>query len=562
MAKFPIIRSTKGLPGTSTAVRAGFDPTTDAGAVGQAVGEFGVTIGSKIKQRSEKREALRQALEAKNRKNLDVRETRKAQLATEDYLRDVDTIKKTTAPENWADAIDERSTQYKGGLDTLNLSPEARERRDIETIGIANKVEDEAFIDGTLRLKITAIDTAKESSVALFRAGRPAREDLREQIDIMRFNGMNLKEIEAVLDTAKEAGLKLRNKDAVEAARNLASINPEQSIETLDAELQARKSGKGTISEEELSNEDLVDTKNYAESIISKQDSDSKLASEQAIKTAYSNIRNGATDLDAISDAIDADPTISDEDANVANVKIGSMFKSWNPVGTENVVTSTSMQINARRIIQKVKRGEVSLDDALESYQFLEKQGTVNKTDNKSFISQLFKAEEDAESLVKQRNNDILGDREKQLRDAIESQPNIFDPDIATEILKDFANEAVIELNNKFRDGDFTDDDVKPEVNRLMRKYRMSEDQQIIAVDFREFALSESLEKQTVAAVKLIKTTREQGNIELADELETEFKRLGVIELEESGAIKKKTGKAKAKTDMLKQIIQTFRNER
>lgn len=168
----------------------------------------------------------------------------------------------------------------------------------------------------------------------------------------------------------------------------------------------------------------------------------------------------------------------------------------------------------------------------------------INTTDGKSFINGMFAASESAKNVVRQRQASIFDEREKQLRDSIEGQPNIFDPQLATELLKDFANEAIIELNDKFREDEFTKEELDIEVDRLIRKFTLSEVQQNRAVFARELKLAETLETQQESITKTVASLRNEGRTEEAKEIMDEAIRLGIFEFESEGtAIKKTKGK-------------------
>ena len=66
---------------------------------------------------------------------------------------------------------------------------------------------------------------------------------------------------------------------------------------------------------------------------------------------------------------------------------------------------------------------------------------------------------------------DILTERKKKLRDAIESQKTLLIYEESQEILNDLANQAVIDLSDEFRKLEFTTKDLDDQVDALIRFY-------------------------------------------------------------------------------------------
>jgi hypothetical protein len=303
MAKFGIVRARPKLGFTpSTAVRSNID-TGDVGtggAIGQAL-VGGIGLGQKIKERQDKRQELRAALELKNRKNIDVREKRKSELEAADLKRDVDFIVKTSAPDKHADEVGARFTQYESNLSKLDLSPEAREDLTIEAGGLRDRLEDEVFAAGVLRHKQTAIKTTQEKITSLFREGRPKREELREQVEILRFNGVSFEEIVIMTKAGEKAGMELRHEDAVEEIGNEAVSNPVATLSKSLEEQGLRKEGKGEIPTEELTDKDLVTAERVAKNRIDEIERNGKEAANTAQREEENRIFEGLDDGTATS---------------------------------------------------------------------------------------------------------------------------------------------------------------------------------------------------------------------------------------------------------------------
>ncbi len=287
--------------------------------------------------------------------------------------------------------------------------------------------------------------------------------------------------------------------------------------------------------------------------------SDSEATANQAVEDSFAKIREKDTDIASMVAAIQNNPNISAEDSNKAARTITAFYSSWNSATSFNVVTSNATRIKALEIKNRVLNNKITRDEGLALYKEIKE--PINPTDNKSFINDIFTAAQSAKDVVKQRQGSAFDRREKQLRDSIEKQPNVFFPDEATEILKDFANAAVIELNNKFpTDTEFTDDDVKTEVDILTIRYTLSALQQSRAVIARELRLAETLQAQQESITKIVESLRKEGKTEQAKEIMDEAIALGIFE-QDGEKIKKKKGKEKARISegLWKRLREQFR---
>lgn len=416
----------------------------------------------------------------------------------------------------------------------LNLSPDAR-----EIVNSNANIKADRFSDIAELVNIQA--TNKDALIKTSEAYETAL--IEKDVD-------SITEAEVLLDE------QLKNMPVAEAAKfkeeleqqaqmDLAAINPNLVKTAIDTELKARAKGKKPSPEFALlSNTDLEAVRDYANSVGEKAKSESKIASSAAVENAYAGIIGGDTDIAAMITSIQADPAISSEDSNTAAVKIRSFFSTWNSSADKKIVTSDSMRIKALRLKSGIVNGAITLDEALARYKKFKETEKVEIADNKGFINDFFAADKSAKEVKKQRQNTILNKREKQLRDAIEKQPNLLDPDEATEILKDFANIAVIELNNSFpTDSEFTDDEVKNEVDTLIRKYTLSEVQQTRATLTRQLRLAESLQAQQESLTKIVESLRSQGRTDEAKEIMDEALTLGIFESDGKTITKKRSKK-------------------
>ena len=115
-------------------------------------------------------------------------------------------------------------------------------------------------------------------------------------------NGVSAPEIMLKLDAAEKAGVTLRKKDVLDSFQEQASVNPEATIETLNAELEARKTGDGVI--DDLPSDSIQAVINMANNRITQ-----KVASAQA----QLNTAQGEAEKDFYN-------RLSEEDADRASI--------------------------------------------------------------------------------------------------------------------------------------------------------------------------------------------------------------------------------------------------
>lgn len=358
--------------------------------------------------------------------------------------------------------------------------------------------------------------------------------------------------------------------NAIQAQKNLAVVNPEVVKTAASLELKLRKEGKKPSQEFALlSNTDLESIRDYANSVGEKAKSDSKIAASKSIEESYAKIIGGDTDIASMITAIQADPSISDEDSNIAAVKIRTFFSTWNSAIDENIITSNTTRIKALKIISLVRSGTLTEDEGLEAYKRMTKDEKVNGTDGKQFINDIFAAAKSAKDTEAKRRESVLSRREKQIRDAVETQFSLFPPEDIDEILQDFANVAVIRFRDNFDEGDITEgtlsefkNKVDGEVDDLIRKFRLSEEQQNRAVSARILNSAKTFKEQQIQTVKIITSLRREGKREEAKAITEEAISLGLFESEgEDGVIKKKkvSGKAHLGKGALKRILDVLK---
>ena len=277
-----------------------------------------------------------------------------------------------------------------------------------------------------------------------------------------------------------------------------------------------------------------------------------------ALLDAQGKIRNGAIDIDAIIDTNDADSIQSVPDKIKFAEKTKTFFSTWHSAFDPKIVTSTSTIIAAGKIEDRVAQGIITRDVGLNEYIALTKQEgiKIENTDNKQFINNIFSAGEKAETATNRQQSAILSSRTKQLRDAIEKQPNFLAPEEADEILKDFANTAVIELSDKFREGEFDEKDIQTETDRLIIKYTLSSGQLARAELARELRVAESLKKQQELLKATIESLRSEGNRSEAKEILDEAVTLGIFSLDAEGNITEVKSEKKEKRGLGKKLLE------
>ena len=444
----------------------------------------------------------------------------------------------------------------------LDLSPDARETVNSNTDIKADRFSDIAELANIQAThKDALIKTSEGYETALIEGDIDSIAEAEVLLD-EQLKNMPPAEAAKFKEELEERAIKEMEANALAEQMDKAAINPAQATNpegtgSIDKELKARAKGKKPSPEFALlSNTDLEAIRDYANSVGEKAISDSKIAADAAVRAGYKNIINGGTDITEMAGLILADSIIADDDKTTAVNKIKTFFTTWNSAIKEDkvdIVTSNSTRIKALRIIKAVKTGRLTDDEGIDVYSTLSKVEEINGTDGKQFINDIFAAGEAVRSVEKKRQNDILAGREKQLRDAIEKQQNILDPDLATEILKDFANIAVIELNDAFREGDFTKEEVDIEIDRLLRRFTLSEAQQQMAVNARSLRLAKSLKEQQESITKAVESLRQQGKEDAAKQVMDDAIRLGIF-INEGGTIKKGKKKAGVIRELLKRM--------
>ena len=165
----------------------------------------------------------------------------------------------------------------------------------------------------------------------------------------------------------------------------------------------------------------------------------------------------------------------------------------------KKVVTSSRTRADINDRIGFVVSGESTVEQAVQQY-LRDVDQDVAVTERGAVITAFYKAGKDNTDEKKRQNQTILGERERQLRDAINRNQGIvaFVQEESREILADLANDAANELNDRFRSLDFTTVELDAVVDDLKRKYSLSETALSQAEGTRKFLAETKREEQVL----------------------------------------------------------------
>lgn len=243
MAKFGITTARQELGFTpATGVRADIDvSTTDVGA---AVGQALLAGGRVVQRESVRKQETRQ----RNRTNLDSLSGSQANELRKQRDNDIEIMKIDTPPEKWEEETAKIVTAANTRISQLDFSPDALAKQQILLDSDLETVPENALIASSRKISASTIVTAEADLTESFRVGT---EDIAQRkldfITTMKRNGVSAPEILLKLKAAEEAGDKLRKADVLDRFQRQAAVDPEATIETLNNELEARKTDEGTI---------------------------------------------------------------------------------------------------------------------------------------------------------------------------------------------------------------------------------------------------------------------------------------------------------------------------
>lgn len=298
------------------------------------------TIGGTVTQIGEERERQKQVeAELSRRKraatdSLSATKGIKARQLADDEIKLAQLDPNEESRQKTIDGIMSRISEANLGLD---LTPEAREKEDVEQGAWAAQTTKEVdLFDVSAEIK-TDIKVGSATLIDLIGNddGTPDNAvKIQNQMDSVRESlerDVPAAEAEIALEELVKQGEELQKDNAVAAVRNIAVLNPGQVSESVTAELKARKAGKKPSGEFALlENKDLEDIRDYTKTIGEKRTSDSEIKVTESKVDAFDKIRDGATDIDSMIDAVNADPTISAEDKLDFAKAIPSYFSQWN----------------------------------------------------------------------------------------------------------------------------------------------------------------------------------------------------------------------------------------
>ena len=513
MAKFPIQEARQTLDFTpTTAVRADIDVRTGEGQVGAAIGQGLLQLGEQFQLMNAKTQLSESDVAAAE--------------ATNRYFLE---LQGNDEPETYGESMNSLFEEFG------TLAPKDRRARAVYNRRTSNLML-------SVAQKTRAAAKAKLKSKAQ-NADFLLLQKAKENGDFTKYKASVINNTKLEVYDAKAAELLLDNADKerdVKEKNDVLGLALTQRDE--EGFLLPIEANKTIDAAKTLTSSEKIDLKNKITIRFNQEQFASKIATDSQIVISQGDIRNGAVEIDSIIDVFELRPDVTDEDKIRFGDKIKSFFSTWNSAVSEKIVTNNSVRIRALKIISDVRSGNISEDSGLFQYTNLESEEKIESTDNKNFINSIFTAAEEARDVVKQRRAAILSEREKQLRDAIEQQISFLAPEESKEILKDFANIAVIEFNDKFREGEFKTDEIDTEVDRLMRKYTLNIARQTRAVAARDIRLTETLKEQQDETNKVIASLNREGKTQEAQDVLDEAIKLGIFELEGS-EIKKTKGK-------------------
>ncbi len=249
----------------------------------------------------------------------------------------------------------------------LNLTPDARE---IANSNASIKADRFADIAELANIEATNKDALIKTSEAYETALIESNDaDIIAEAEVLLDEQLkNLPKAEAAefKGELEERAVREMEKKALKNQMDRAALNPESAIRIIDDELKQRKKGKTSkligISAANyalLSNSELQSIKKYAETLIEKAGTDSEISLNQALVDAYGRIRDGETDIDAMMDAIDADPSMTDEHKLQAAEKIPTYF---NKINSTKVADESNEDIydELTQASESVERGSIS----------------------------------------------------------------------------------------------------------------------------------------------------------------------------------------------------------
>ncbi len=251
MAEFPITTAREDLGFTpSTAVRANID-VSQGPSVGAAVGQGLVELAEAGLEKRKERLLREEKIREKRREMQDANSAVIASKLRKTADAEFGTYKLTNPQETWEKFRQEQTQKVSEEVAGLDFSPDALITEQVKSESYSIVQTAQALTAATRQLRQDTIDAQTESLTDAFRTGKP--EEIADAIKRYRDNGANMGkdkvEVLADIKAARAAGEKLRKQDVVDSWQDRIAVDPVSTEITLEAELEARKTGEGNIPE-------------------------------------------------------------------------------------------------------------------------------------------------------------------------------------------------------------------------------------------------------------------------------------------------------------------------
>jgi hypothetical protein len=149
----------------------------------------------------------------------------------------------------------------------------------------------------------------------------------KEQVN----SSFNPEEAERYIEEQEALAVKQMEDNAVSEQKNLSAINPVGRMDAIQAELDSRKAGnEPSVGWKNIDDSTLREIEKYTQTLIGKQKTQSEIKMQESLNNAYSAVRDGATDIDAIIDVNNADPTQTTEEKLDFAEKLPTYFNKIN----------------------------------------------------------------------------------------------------------------------------------------------------------------------------------------------------------------------------------------
>lgn len=284
-----------------------------------------------------------------------------ANAAMENAQREAEKELVNTPLEKKAEVRQKWTTQAQSEISQINLSAKAKDLAQNKAKIWSDTILDLGEIDDVeLMAKEALLFTSDDYGKDLVE-GSP--EDIIESeiaLDDVLSKQMTETEAKIFKEKIEATAVEQMQKNAIQIQKDKAVLAPQKTSDEVTAELDARKKGKKPSGEFALiSNEDLESIRDYSKGIGEKQKAQSEINREAATVDAYSKIRDGAVDIDAIIDRNNLDPTQSDEDKITFAEKIPTYFNKINSTKSADE-SDNDVYDQLVEASERVERGDLS----------------------------------------------------------------------------------------------------------------------------------------------------------------------------------------------------------